>query len=77
MAGGRCRVLAPHGGLLCAAVGLPVPPCSAAAVSTEAATDPTSTDPRAFDPQAVEAAAQQFWNGSRAFEDDEASAKPK
>ena len=77
MAGGRCRAPAPHGGLLCAAVGLPVPPCSAAAVSTEAATDPTSTDPRAFDPQAVEAAAQQFWNGTRAFEVDEASDKPK
>ncbi|MGH8085050.1 MAG: leucine--tRNA ligase [Lysobacter sp.] len=39
--------------------------------------DPTSTDPRAFDPQAVEAAAQGFWTGTRAFEVDEASAKPK
>ncbi len=46
-------------------------------MSTEAATDPTSTDPRAFDPQAVEAAAQQFWTGTRAFEVDEVSDKPK
>ncbi|GAB2620984.1 leucine--tRNA ligase [Novilysobacter erysipheiresistens] len=46
-------------------------------MSTEAATDPTSIDPRAFDPQAVEAAAQDFWNGTRAFEVDETSAKPK
>ena len=46
-------------------------------MSTEATTDPTSTDPRAFDPQAVEAAAQQFWTGTRAFEVDEVSDKPK
>ncbi|WP_231120471.1 leucine--tRNA ligase [Cognatilysobacter tabacisoli] len=47
-------------------------------MSLEAApTDPNATDPRAYDPAAVEAAAQRFWTGTRAFEVDEASAKPK
>jgi leucyl-tRNA synthetase len=59
---------------LCAAVGFPVfpefppPPVSTEAVQTESA---------AYDPQAVEGAAQRFWNGTRAFEVDEASARPK
>ncbi|RDZ29048.1 leucine--tRNA ligase [Lysobacter silvisoli] len=35
------------------------------------------TDPKAFDPQAVEAAAQRYWDDTRAFEVDERSAKPK
>ena len=44
---------------------------------TEASAAPSQTDPRAFDPQAVEAAAQGFWNATRAFEVDESSPKPK
>jgi leucyl-tRNA synthetase len=49
-----------------------------AAVSTEAVQpDPHAADPRAYDPQAVEASAQRYWTGNRAFEVDEASAKPK
>ena len=36
-----------------------------------------STDPVAYDAKTVESAAQQFWTGSRAFEVDEDSAKPK
>ena len=40
-------------------------------------TDPNASEPRAYDPQAVEASAQRFWNDTRAFEVDEASAKPK
>ena len=51
-------------------------------MSTEAFNDPTAPDstahePRAFDPQAVEAAAQRYWDDTRAFEVDEASPKPK
>ncbi|WP_411832585.1 leucine--tRNA ligase [Pseudoxanthomonas mexicana] len=34
-------------------------------------------EPVSYDPQAVESAAQKFWEDSRAFEVDEASAKPK
>ncbi|GAB3749300.1 leucine--tRNA ligase [Lysobacter olei] len=49
-----------------------------AAVSTEAAqTDSNATDPRAYDPQTVEGAAQRYWNQVKAFEVDEASARPK
>jgi leucyl-tRNA synthetase len=39
--------------------------------------DPNATDIRAFDPLAIEAAAQGFWDDSRAFEVDERSDKPK
>lgn len=39
--------------------------------------DPNATDIRAFDPLAIEAAAQGYWDGSRAFEVDERSDKPK
>ncbi|MGY1425270.1 leucine--tRNA ligase [Lysobacter sp. A289] len=44
--------------------------------------DPSTLDHGAanahgFDPQAVEAAAQRFWDGTRAFEADESSDKPK
>jgi len=38
---------------------------------------PSNADPRAYDPAAVEAGAQAFWNGTRAFEVDESSPKPK
>ncbi|MEG3192897.1 leucine--tRNA ligase [Lysobacter sp. D1-1-M9] len=46
-------------------------------MSSEAATDPTAADPRAFDPSAVEAAAQRYWDDTRAFEVDESSPRPK
>ncbi|WP_460822733.1 leucine--tRNA ligase [Lysobacter olei] len=47
-------------------------------MSTEAAqTDSNATDPRAYDPQTVEGAAQRYWNQVKAFEVDEASARPK
>ncbi|MDQ3617230.1 MAG: leucine--tRNA ligase [Pseudomonadota bacterium] len=46
-------------------------------MSIKASTDPNAIDPRAFDPQAVEAAAQRYWDGTRAFEVDESSDKPK
>jgi leucyl-tRNA synthetase len=47
-------------------------------VSTEAVQpDSNAAEPRAYDPQAVEASAQRFWTGSRAFEVNEASGKPK
>ncbi len=46
-------------------------------MSTEAAIDSTTPDSRGFDPQAVEAAAQRYWDGTRAFEVDESSGKPK
>ena len=46
-------------------------------MSTEAAIDSNPADPRVFDPQAVETAAQRYWNGTRAYEVDEGSAKPK
>lgn len=42
------------------------------AVSAEAA-----TETRPFEPQAIEAHAQRFWEGERAFEVDESSPKPK
>jgi leucyl-tRNA synthetase len=42
-------------------------------VSTEA----VQTESAAYNPQTVEAAAQRFWTGTKAFEVDEASAKPK
>ncbi|QQP97918.1 leucine--tRNA ligase [Lysobacter enzymogenes] len=35
------------------------------------------TDPKAFEPGALEAAAQRYWDETRAFEVDERSAKPK
>ncbi|WP_460762633.1 leucine--tRNA ligase [Lysobacter fragariae] len=43
------------------------------AVQTESA----AAAPRAYDPQAVEGAAQRFWTGTKAFEVDETSSKPK
>ncbi|GAB3090828.1 leucine--tRNA ligase [Lysobacter terrae] len=46
-------------------------------VSSEAVQTESTADPKAYDPQAVEAAAQGFWTGNKAFEVDEASAKPK
>jgi leucyl-tRNA synthetase len=48
-------------------------------VASSNATDVTSAsaDPRAYDPAAVEAGAQAFWDGSRAFQVDESSPKPK
>ncbi|WP_133479494.1 leucine--tRNA ligase [Cognatilysobacter segetis] len=39
--------------------------------------NPASADPRAYDPAAVEAGAQAFWDGTRAFQVDESSPKPK
>ncbi|TZF87716.1 leucine--tRNA ligase [Lysobacter lacus] len=36
-----------------------------------------STDPRAYEPALVEAGAQRFWTGTRAFEVSESSPKPK
>lgn len=44
-------------------------------MSSDAAQAPI--DSNAFDPKSVEAAAQRFWDGSRAFEVDERSDKPK
>ncbi|KRD80272.1 leucine--tRNA ligase [Lysobacter sp. Root983] len=38
---------------------------------------PAPTDSHAFDPKSVEAAAQRYWDGTRAFEVDERSDKPK
>lgn len=62
-----------HGGGCCAAVGLTVfPNVPPNAVSAEAA-----TETRPFDPQAIEADAQRFWEGTRAFEVVESSDKPK
>ncbi|WP_460709229.1 leucine--tRNA ligase [Lysobacter terrae] len=46
-------------------------------MSSEAVQTESTADPKAYDPQAVEAAAQGFWTGNKAFEVDEASAKPK
>ncbi|HEY0660673.1 MAG TPA: leucine--tRNA ligase [Lysobacter sp.] len=43
-------------------------------MSTEVA---HAVDPKAFDPRTVEAAAQRYWDATRAFEVDEASDKPK
>jgi leucyl-tRNA synthetase len=68
-----------NGGVLCTAVGFQVfsthlqPTVSSEAVQTES----TAIDPRAYEPQAVEASAQRFWTGSKAFEVDENSSKPK
>ncbi|KQY52760.1 leucine--tRNA ligase [Lysobacter sp. Root494] len=51
---------------------------SSEAVQSDHAPDqPAASDPRAYEPQAVEASAQRFWTGNRAFEVDEDSAKPK
>ncbi|MFP7721916.1 leucine--tRNA ligase [Lysobacter sp. A3-1-A15] len=41
------------------------------------ASNESQTPASTFDPSAVEAAAQRFWDGTRAFEVDEASDKPK
>ncbi|MFD0739540.1 leucine--tRNA ligase [Lysobacter koreensis] len=41
------------------------------------ASDQRAADPRAFDPSSVEAAAQRYWDATRAFEVDESSPKPK
>lgn len=41
-------------------------------MSTEAV-----TESKPFEPQAIEAAAQHFWDTTRAFEVDEQSARPK
>ncbi len=43
---------------------------------TEAVND-SHPDSKPFDPQSIEAAAQRYWDSTRAFEVDEASAKPK
>ncbi|MFC0678982.1 leucine--tRNA ligase [Lysobacter korlensis] len=40
-------------------------------------TESPTTDPRTYDPRGVEAAAQRYWDATRAFEVDESSAKPK
>ncbi|HEY4555827.1 MAG TPA: leucine--tRNA ligase, partial [Lysobacter sp.] len=47
-------------------------------MTEEAATTPSPiSEPRAFDPQQVEAAAQQYWDATRAYEVDESSDRPK
>ncbi|KGO98267.1 hypothetical protein N791_03780 [Lysobacter defluvii IMMIB APB-9 = DSM 18482] len=46
------------------------------AVSSQVPTA-SPNDPHGYEPHALEAAAQRFWDGTRAFEVDEASAKPK
>ena len=66
----------PHGGAWCAAVGFPVFPPLRPTVSNRAPNESPSPE-STFDPQAVETAAQRFWDGTRAFEVDEASSKPK
>lgn len=62
----------PRGGRCCAAVGLTVFPRRPNAVSAEAA-----TETRPYDPQAIEADAQRFWEGTRAFEVVEDTSRPK
>lgn len=47
------------------------------AEAAQTVADPNATDIRAFDPLAIEAAAQGYWDDSRAFEVDERSDKPK
>ncbi len=66
----------PHGDAWCAAVGFPVFPPLRPTVSNRAPNESPSPE-STFDPQAVESAAQRFWDGTRAFEVDEASSKPK
>ena len=62
----------PRGGVLRTAVGFRVLPGCLKTVSNVAAPELP-----AFDPPSIEAAAQSFWDETRAFEVDEASAKPK
>jgi len=46
-------------------------------VSDPVAAPSPATEPRSYDPQTVEAGAQRYWDGTRAFEVNEASDKPK
>src|SRR5690606_15058774 len=63
-------------GLPPAGVGFPVPCRCVHAVSSQVPAS-TPNDPHGYEPHALEAAAQRFWDGPRAFEVDEASGKPK
>ena len=60
-----------------AGVGFPVPRRRVPAVSSQAPVPSSHHDPHGYEPHALEAAAQRFWDETRAFEVTEDPARPK